>query len=181
MDKRLDEKIEKTFSIQKTLLDQIEILAQQLNISQTQLLETALEDFIKKSSSSLNQVEQSQPVVINQGDVYWLRDNSGESEAGIPHPHVVIQDNVFNHSRIQTVVTCALTSNIKRVSIPGNVLVEAGEANLPRQSVVEVSKVAAVEKAHLGEYIGSLDERRIAQILAGMRFLQNHFEFGSRL
>jgi mRNA interferase MazF len=96
-------------------------------------------------------------------------------EAGIPHPYVVIQDNVFNHSRIHTVVACVLTSNIKRISMPGNVLLEAGEANLLRQSVVEVSKITTVDKTQLGEYIGSLDERRIQQILAGIRFLQTSF------
>ncbi|MCI0712982.1 MAG: type II toxin-antitoxin system PemK/MazF family toxin [Chloroflexi bacterium] len=107
---------------------------------------------------------------MNQGSIYWLR-----SELDIPHPHVVIQDNLFNHSRINTVVVCALTSNIKRVNIPGNVLLEPGEANLPRQSVVEVSKVSTVDKAQLGEYIGSLTQQRINQILAGMRFQQVSF------
>jgi len=112
-------------------------------------------------------------LVINQGDIYWLQlgDESG-LETNIPHPYVVIQDDVLNHSRIHTVVVCALTSNLKRVSLPGNVLLEAGEANLPKQSVVEVSKVSSVNKTQLGEYIGSLSEQRINQIIAGMRFLE---------
>ncbi len=115
-------------------------------------------------------------MAIHQGDIYWVRlDSPGESESGIPHPHVVIQDNVLNHSRIPAVTACALTSNIQRVSLPGNVLLEAGEANLPRQSVVEVAKVSTVDKTQLGEYIGTLSERRIEQILAGMRFIQTAF------
>ena len=107
-------------------------------------------------------------MIINQGDVYWLK---LEEPAGYPHPHVIIQENVINHSRIQTVVVCALT--IKRVNIPGNVLLEAGEANLLRQSIVVVSQVSTVEKAQLGEYIGSLTKERVDQILAGMRFVQH--------
>ncbi len=107
---------------------------------------------------------------INQGDVYWV-----QLEDGIPHPHVVLQENVFNHSRVQTVIVCALTTNLKRVNMPGNVLLEAGEANLPKQSVVEVSKISSVDKSQLGEYIGSFSEQRIQQILAGMRFLQTSF------
>ncbi len=115
-------------------------------------------------------------LVINQGDIYWvqLEDLTG-LEPGIRHPHVVIQDNVFNHSRINTVVVCALTTNMKRANTPGNVLLDAGEANLPRQSVVEVSKVSTVDKTQLGGYIGTLTERRANQILAGMRFLQASF------
>ena len=115
-------------------------------------------------------------MAINQGDIYWVQlENSSELESVVPHPYVVIQDNVFNHSRINTVVACALTSNIKRVNLPGNVLLEEGEANLPRQSVVEVAKVSTVDKTQLGEYIGKLSERRIDQILAGMRFIQASF------
>jgi mRNA interferase MazF len=113
---------------------------------------------------------------ISQGDVYWLHPaGPGGSEAGYPHPYVVIQEDAINHSRINTVVVCALTSNIKRMAEPGNVLLEAGEANLPRQSVVVVSQVESVEKTQLGDYIGSLSKERIAQIFAGMRFQQRSF------
>ncbi|MDZ4765465.1 MAG: type II toxin-antitoxin system PemK/MazF family toxin [Chloroflexota bacterium] len=115
-------------------------------------------------------------MIINQGDIYWLQfDDPSGIESSIPHPHVVIQANVLNHSRIDTVVVCALTSNLKRVNLPGNILLDVGEANLAKQSVVEVSKVSTVEKTKFGEYIGSISEPRIEQILAGMRFLQRSF------
>lgn len=114
----------------------------------------------------------AQPV-INQGGVYWLQ---LDEETDIPHPYVVVQENVFNYSRIKTVIVCALTSNLKRANLPGNVLLEIGEANLPRQSVVEVSKVSTVDKAQLEGYIGMLTEQRVTEIFAGMRFLQaSHF------
>ena len=109
---------------------------------------------------------------VNQGDIYWVT----LEEPGYPHPHVVVQENVINHSRIQTVVVCALTSNLKRAKAPGNVLLEAGEANLARQSVVVVSQVSTINKTQLGEYVGSLGLQRVHQILAGMRFLQRMIE-----
>src|SRR5688572_26418849 len=116
-------------------------------------------------------------MVVNQGDVYWVRsEEPGGSESDYAHPHVVIQDNIINRSRINTVVVCALTTNLKRAKAPGNVLLEAGEANLPRQSIVVVSQVSTVDKAQLGEHIGSLNEQRINQILAGMQFLQRMSE-----
>jgi mRNA interferase MazF len=113
---------------------------------------------------------------IQQGDIYWFQpDDSSGSESVIPHPHVVIQATVFNHSRIDTVVVCALTSNIKRVRLPGNVLLDVGEANLTKASVVEVSKVSTIEKTRLGAYIGTVSAARVEQILAGMRFVQRSF------
>ena len=113
---------------------------------------------------------------INRGDVFWLgpEDQRGPVP-GYSHPQVVVQDDVFNHSRITTVVVCALTSNLRRANEPGNVLLEVGEGNLPRQSVVVVSQVSSVEKASLGGWIGSLTDARVEQILAGLRFQQVSF------
>jgi len=111
-------------------------------------------------------------VVINQGDVYWI--DLGEPsvyEPGYRHPHVVIQNNLFNRSQIRTVIVLALTSNLKRADVPGNVLLENGEANLPRQSVANVSQVFTVDKSQLDEYIGALSPRRVREILNGIRLV----------
>jgi mRNA interferase MazF len=99
-------------------------------------------------------------MVVNQGDIYWVPVKAPDgSEPGYAHPHVVIQEDVINRSRINTVVVCALTTNARRAKSPGNVYLEAGEANLPRQSIVVVSQVSTVDKAQLGGYIGSLTRR----------------------
>lgn len=112
-------------------------------------------------------------MTIRQGDIYWVPlEEPGAETSGIIHPHVIVQDDPLNRSRIETVVVCALSTNMKKAKAPGNVLLDAGEGNLPRQSVVVVSQVSTVDKAQLGEYVGSLSKERIAQILAGMRFLQ---------
>lgn len=88
---------------------------------------------------------------------------------------MVVQDDVFNHSRITTVVVCALTSNLHRAREPGNVLLDVGEGDLLEQSVVVVSQIASVEKVRLGERIGSLSVARVDEILAGLRFQQRSF------
>jgi mRNA interferase MazF len=88
---------------------------------------------------------------------------------------VVVQDDLFNHSRITTTVVCALTSNLHRAKEPGNVLLEVGEGNLPKQSVVVASQVSSVDKDRLGERIGSLSDERVEQIIAGLRFQQVSF------
>jgi mRNA interferase MazF len=114
---------------------------------------------------------------IQRGDVYWLvTDASRGSVPPVAHPHVVVQDDVFNRSRITTTVVCALTSNLHRANEPGNVLLDAGEGGLPRASVVVVSQVDAVEKSSLGEKLGALSPARVEQVLAGMRALHaSHF------
>ncbi len=118
----------------------------------------------------------TRPARINRGDVFWIGpDDSRGPVPSYSHPHVVVQEDVFNHSRITTVVVCALTSNLHRANEPGNVLLEVGEGNLPKQSVVVVSQISSVDKARLGERIGSLSDARVEQILAGLRFQQASF------
>ncbi len=96
-------------------------------------------------------------MVILQGDVFWF--DLGRplgSEPGFRRPYVVVQNDVFNASRIQTTVLCAITSNLDRAKAPGNVLLRKGEANLIRASVVNVSQVVTADKSSLRDKIGTL-------------------------
>jgi len=109
---------------------------------------------------------------IKQGDIYWIDFGIPEgSEPGYRHPHVVIQNNLFNASKINTVVVCALTSNLKWAKSPGNVLLKKGEANLPKDSVANVSQIETIDKSLLAEKIGSLSSSRIKQIIEGVKLL----------
>ena len=111
-------------------------------------------------------------MVIRQGDIFWvdLGPPSG-SAPGFMHPHVVIQNNIFNRSKINTVVICALTSNLKRAKAPGNILLSKGEANLKKNSVVNISQIITVDKSDLIKKIGSLSPPRIEQIIEGVKLL----------
>jgi len=67
---------------------------------------------------------------IRQGQVYWL--DFGPMAGSAPaerHPCVVVQNNIFNESAIQTSVVCLITSNLNRANAPGNVLLKKGEAS----------------------------------------------------
>lgn len=107
--------------------------------------------------------------MIQQRDIYWI--DLGQpigSEPAYIHPYVVIQNDVLNRSQIRTVIVCALTTNLRRAKALGNVLLEVGEADLPEQSVVNVSQIFTVDKVLLMEKIGRLSRQRIQQILAGL-------------
>ena len=111
-------------------------------------------------------------MVINQGDIFWIElDESSGSGSAYKRPHVVVQNNIFNESKINTALVCALTSNIKLAKMPGNVLLTHGEANLPKESVVNISQMVTVNKHDLQEKIGSLSRRRVLQIIDGIKLL----------
>jgi mRNA interferase MazF len=111
-------------------------------------------------------------MVIHQGDIYWvdLGDPSG-SEPGYRHPHVIVQNNLLNQSRIRTVVVCVLTSTLKRADSPGNILLNREETHLPKDSVVNVSQIFTVDKTQLGEYVGTISPRRVREIFDGVRLV----------
>ncbi len=111
-------------------------------------------------------------MVIKQGEIYWvdLSDPKG-SEPGYRHPHLVIQNNLFNTSQINTVVVCSLTTNLNRAKAPGNVLLNKGEANLPRKSVVNISQIFTVNKSDLVDKIGQVSKNRLTEILDGLKLL----------
>jgi len=98
---------------------------------------------------------------------------------GYLRPYVVIQNDVLNSSQIRTVIVCALTTNLRRAKAMGNVLLEAGEANLGDQSVVNVSQVLTVDKAFLVDKIGRVSPDRVRQILAGLALVTKPMEIDS--
>ena len=113
-------------------------------------------------------------MVIEQGDVFWIEfSQTYGTDHGYRRPYVVVQNNTFNYSRIDTVVVCAITSSLARAEAPGNVRLAQGEANLSRASVVNVSQMLTVDKRDLVDKIGALSWQRIQQIVEGIHLLLN--------
>ncbi len=112
---------------------------------------------------------------IRRGDLFWATPDGGGSIPAHRHPHLVLQDDLFNFSRVHSVVVCALTTNLKRGAEPGNILLDEGEGGLTKRSVVVVSQLSAIAKEHLGERIGALSDARVEQALTGLRFQQRAF------
>ncbi len=113
---------------------------------------------------------------VNRGDIFWVAPDEGRGAIpAIAHPYVIVQEDVFNHSRIATVVACALSTNLARAAEPGVVLLEEGEGGLPRRSVVIASQVSSVDRHELGEYLGALSGSRVDEVVAALRFLQASF------
>ncbi len=111
-------------------------------------------------------------VTVRQGEVYWL--DLGAATGSGPayrHPHVVVQNDLFNRSRISTTVVCVVTSKLGRAGAPGNVGLEVGEGGLPNASVVNVSQLYTVDKVELTERIGELSPPRVRQVISGIELL----------
>jgi mRNA interferase MazF len=82
---------------------------------------------------------------------------------------LVVQANAFNRSRIQTILVAVVTSNVELAAAPGNVLLPARSAGLPRDSVVNVSQVLTLDRSFLSEHAGTLPPRLQGAVDAGLR------------
>ena len=105
-------------------------------------------------------------MVICQGDVFWagLSPSPG-SEPEFKRPVVIVQRDSINRSKFRTVVVVPLTKQTKHAILPGNVLLQKGEANLPKASLARGTHVMVVDKDRLSEKIGSLSQKRINEII----------------
>lgn len=109
---------------------------------------------------------------INQGDVFWVDlDEPRGSEPGYRRPFVVVQNNLFNRSKINTVLVAALTTNLSRANAPGNVLLNVREGGLTKQSVVVVSQTITIDRSELFEKIGTISTSRVVEIVAGIKLM----------
>jgi len=107
---------------------------------------------------------------LARGEIWWadLREPRG-SEPGYRRPLLIVQNDAFNRSRLRTTVAVVLTSNVRLVEAPGNVLVPAKAAGLPRDSVANVSQVITVDRTALTERVGRLPAGLLNQVADGLR------------
>lgn len=107
---------------------------------------------------------------LARGDVWWvdLPEPKG-SEPGYRRPLLIVQNDAFNRSRLRTTIAVVLTSNVRLVDAPGNVLVPARVSGLARDSVANVSQVITVDRGALTERTGRIPSALLEQIAAGLR------------
>lgn len=107
--------------------------------------------------------------IVTQGEVWWadLADPSG-SGPGFRRPLAVLQGDALNRSRLATVVSVPLTSNLRWADAPGNVLLRARSTGLPRDSVASVSQVITVDRTLLTERTGRVSRNQLNAIFAGL-------------
>lgn len=107
---------------------------------------------------------------MHRGEIWWaeLPDPVG-SAPGYRRPVVVVQDDTFNQSRINTAIVVIITSNLQLANAPGNVLLPRETTGLPKDSVANVSQIFTVNKQVLTERIGSLPEALQQELDEGLR------------
>jgi mRNA interferase MazF len=84
---------------------------------------------------------------------------------------ISIPDDAFNRSRLQTTLVVSLTSGLRLVEAPGNVLVPAKASGLPKDSVANVTQLLTLDEDFLTERAGKVSARLMAQVDAGLKLV----------
>ena len=109
---------------------------------------------------------------IQRGEIWWADlPQPRRSEPGYRRPVLVVQADSFNLSTIQTAIVAAITSNVELAGAPGNVLLPARSAGLPRDSVVNVSQLLTLDRSFLTEHAGTLPARVLRAVDEGLRLV----------
>lgn len=112
------------------------------------------------------------PAEVRRGEIWWADlDEPRGSEPGYRRPLLIVQADSFNRSRLATVLAVVLTSNLRLVDAPGNVLIPAKAAGLPKDSVANVSQVVTLDSEFLEQRTGRLPPRLMAAVDAGLKLV----------
>ncbi len=109
---------------------------------------------------------------MQRGEIWWAELGTPQgSEPGYRRPVLIVQQDDFNQSRISTVIAIALTSNLRLVEAPGNVLLKKRWTKLPKDSVANISQIITLNKSDLSERISSLPKLKLIEIDNGLRLV----------
>jgi mRNA interferase MazF len=110
--------------------------------------------------------------MVRRGELWWVDFAEPVGSApGYRRPAAVVSADRFNRSRIATVIVAAVTSNTRLADAPGNVALPAGSSGLPKDSVVNVSQLLAVDRGLLDRRIGMLPSAQLAVLDRGLRLV----------
>jgi mRNA interferase MazF len=109
-------------------------------------------------------------LVIRRGSICWA--DLGEPKGSRPakrRPVLVIQADPFNASRLNTTLAAVITSNTGLAAMPGNVFLPAASCGLPKDSVVNVTALVALNESDLNAETGHLPPALMSDIDRGLR------------
>ena len=106
---------------------------------------------------------------MTRGDIWWADFGIPfGSEPGFKRPVLIVQNDDFNRSKINTIIVVPLTTNLKLEEAPGNVFLDKEETKLTKDSVAVVSLIYAIDRTRLLERINKIDSALMSEVETGL-------------
>jgi mRNA interferase MazF len=93
------------------------------------------------------------------------------SEPGFRCPVIILQNDFFNNSRINTTIVIPLSTNLLLADVPGNVFIDKKESKLSKDSVILVTQIGVVDKQRMIVKISKLSKNIIDKIENNIVFI----------
>ena len=109
---------------------------------------------------------------MTRGEIWWVDFGVPfRSEPGFQCPELIIQDDSFNKSKINTIIVIPLTTNLILGDSPGNIFIEKEESGLSKDSVLVVSQLSVIDKNRFIEYANKVTQKLIEKIESGIKLV----------
>lgn len=106
------------------------------------------------------------------GEIWWADFGIPfGSEPGYNRPVLIIQDDTFNKSKINTIVVLPLTTKILLENAPGNIFIGKEESGMPKDSVIVVSQLYAIDRQRLLEQVSKLQMAIMKEVESGIKLV----------
>ena len=109
---------------------------------------------------------------MTRGELWWVDYGVPYgSEPGFRRPVIILQNDFFNNSNINTTIVIPLSTNLLLADVPGNILVEKRHSKLGKESVILVSQIGVIDKQRLIEKITKIDRTVMEKIESNAAFI----------
>ncbi|MDR0473155.1 MAG: type II toxin-antitoxin system PemK/MazF family toxin [Treponema sp.] len=89
---------------------------------------------------------------MTRGEIWWIDYGIPYgSEPGYRRPVIILQNDFFNSSNINTTIVIPLSTNLLLADVPGNMLINKKDTKLGKDSVMLLSQIGVIDKT---EYNG---------------------------
>jgi mRNA interferase MazF len=112
-----------------------------------------------------------------KGEIWWANlPASLGSEPAKRRPVLILQNDSFNRSAINTTICAVITSNTSLASAPANILLEKAVSGLAKTSVINFSQIVTIDKSRLTELVIMLSKPLLTEV---NRSIQHIFDIPS--
>ncbi len=106
------------------------------------------------------------------GEIWWVDFGLPlGSEPGFKRPAIIVQNDLFNKTAINTTIVIPLTTNLRLAEFPGNLQLSTDETLLPKASVAVVPQITAIDKTRLLNKIANLKDYTMFQLKENIKLL----------
>jgi mRNA interferase MazF len=107
-----------------------------------------------------------------RGEIWWVDYGIPYgSEPGYRRPVIIMQNDYFNNSNINTTIAVPLSTNLLLADVPGNIFINKMDSKLTKDSVIIVSQIGVIDKVRLLEKVSKINRETMEKIENSIMFI----------